>query len=97
MLTADLMNHDGVYNAVINHTIEMSRPSMVLRPAVSQDGDMWCALYGDNIAEGVAAFGKTPDEAMRRFDRVWETGSDRFYTEVMAAKRAQAEEAADND
>ncbi len=28
------------------------------------DGNAWCALVGDNIMEGVAAFGNTPLEAI---------------------------------
>ena len=28
-----------------------------------QDGDMWCLLYGDNLQEGVAGFGKTITQA----------------------------------
>lgn len=50
---------------------EMQRPSVVYRPSLSIDGTKWCALYGENIVEGVAAFGDTPDEAMRNFDQAW--------------------------
>ena len=32
--------------------------------AVGHDGDQWCALYGENLQEGVAGFGRTPAEAM---------------------------------
>ncbi len=52
---------------------EKTRPSVLFRPKVFVDGDEWCALYGDNIQEGVAAFGTTPDEATRRFDAEWFT------------------------
>lgn len=47
---------------------EMARPSVLFKPTLSIDGDMWCALLGDNIADGLAAFGKTPYEAMQNFD-----------------------------
>lgn len=47
------------------------RPSLVLRPALSIDGDQWCALYGDNLQDGVAGFGGSPAEAYRDFDRAW--------------------------
>lgn len=50
---------------------EMQRPSVVFRPALSVDGDQWCALYGDNLQEGVAGFGDTPAAAMYAFDRAW--------------------------
>lgn len=50
---------------------EMARPSAIYRPALTQDGTAWCALYGENIQEGVAGFGETPDKAMQAFDQAW--------------------------
>jgi hypothetical protein len=50
---------------------EMVRPSVLWRPALSMDGTMWCALYGENLVEGVAGFGETPEAAMRAFDDAW--------------------------
>ncbi|MNR40885.1 hypothetical protein D3C85_1592150 [compost metagenome] len=47
------------------------RPSVLYRPALSIDGNQWCALYGDNLQVGVAGFGYTPEEAMAEFDRNW--------------------------
>ena len=47
------------------------RPSVLYRPHLAKDGDMWSALYGDNIQEGVCGFGETPDLAMRDFDSKW--------------------------
>jgi hypothetical protein len=41
----------------------------VLRPKLFPDGNQWCALYGENLQEGVAGFGDTPAEAMLDFDR----------------------------
>ena len=53
------------------------RPSFIWRPHLAKDGNMWSALYGDNIQEGVCGFGKTPEEAMLAFDKAWvrEVGS----------------------
>lgn len=48
-------------------------PSAVYRPALKMDGNQWCALYGDNLQEGVAGFGDTPAAAMREFDKAWAT------------------------
>lgn len=48
------------------------RPSAVFRPRLSVDGDQWCALYGDNLQDGVAGFGDSPAEAMLDFDRNWQ-------------------------
>ena len=47
------------------------RPSAVFKPRLSIDGDQWCALYGDNLQDGVAGFGKSPADAMWDFDRNW--------------------------
>ena len=50
---------------------EYERPSVLYRPALSLDGNAWCALYGENIQEGLAGFGDSPAEAMRAFDNAW--------------------------
>lgn len=47
------------------------RPSVKFRPKLSIDGDHWCALYGDNLQDGVAGFGKSPADAMWDFDCNW--------------------------
>jgi hypothetical protein len=47
------------------------RPSVLFRPSLSIDGDQYCALYGDNLTEGVAGFGDTAELAMADFDRAW--------------------------
>lgn len=50
---------------------EQMRPSTLYKPRVFPDGDMWCALYGINIQEGVAGFGESPALAMEDFDVNW--------------------------
>lgn len=50
---------------------ELTRPSVLFKPKIYMDGNSWCALYGDNLQDGVCAFGRTPDEAMRNFDTEW--------------------------
>lgn len=52
---------------------EMARPSVLYRPSLGADGSKWCALYGDDLATGVAGFGDTPEEAMTDFDAAWRT------------------------
>ena len=52
---------------------EQRRPSVIFRPALSIDGNQWCALYGDNLQDGVAGFGNSPSAAMHDFDRNWMT------------------------
>lgn len=54
---------------------EQMRPSVVFKPTLSRDGNVWCALFGDNLQEGVAGFGETPSHAMAAFDTAWLTPS----------------------
>ncbi len=32
---------------------------------ISLDGNMWCALIGKNLQEGIAGFGTNPEEAFK--------------------------------
>lgn len=50
---------------------EMQRPSVVFKPTLSVDGDMWCALLGTDLVTGLAAFGETPAAAMLAFDKAF--------------------------
>lgn len=50
---------------------KMGNPSVLYRPHLSIDGDQWCALYGENLQDGVAGFGSSPYEAMLNFDENW--------------------------
>lgn len=50
---------------------ELNRPFMLLKPKVFPDGNMWCALYGENLQAGVCAFGETPHQASIQFDVEW--------------------------
>ena len=62
------------YNAATDRALlaeQMLRPSMILRPRLSIDGDQWCALYGDNLQDGVAGFGTSPGAAYQSFDMAW--------------------------
>lgn len=51
--------------------LEAKRPFMLLRPRMFPDGSQWCALYGDNLQDGVAGFGDTPEKAAIQFDIEW--------------------------
>lgn len=46
-------------------------PHVLMRPTLTIDGTMWCALYGENLVEGIAGFGETPEKAMEAFDEAW--------------------------
>ncbi len=51
---------------------ESIRPCVMMRPKISVDGNQWCALYGDNLQDGVAGFGDSPAKAMQDFDNNWQ-------------------------
>jgi hypothetical protein len=67
------------YAIVINQQAERTvieereRPSYLWKPKLSIDGNQWCALFGENLQDGVAGFGDTPAKAMLAFDRAWKT------------------------
>ena len=50
---------------------DSTMPHVLMRPKIYQDGGNWCALYGDNLMEGVAGFGKSPEKACADFDANW--------------------------
>jgi hypothetical protein len=56
---------------VCHAAAEQARPFVLLRPSMKLDGNAWCALYGENLMEGVAGFGNSPDAASRAFDAAW--------------------------
>lgn len=55
--------------AVEDAAAEYQRHSVLFRPRIFIDGNKWCALYGENLQDGVAGFGDSPAEAMKDFDR----------------------------
>ena len=63
--------HAQIHASAADAAQEVMRPSAIYRPRVSIDGDKWCALYGDNLQDGVAGFGDSPAEAMADFDDRW--------------------------
>jgi len=54
-----------------DNALDVARPSMRLRPRLSIDGNQWCALYGENLQDGVAGFGDSPAAAYVDFDKAW--------------------------
>jgi hypothetical protein len=60
--------------AIIEATALIAAPHTRLRPRIFPDGDKWCALYGENLMEGVSGFGATPYEACTEFDKNFSNG-----------------------
>lgn len=54
-----------------NAAVSAQEPHVLMRPRVFVDGDKWCALYGDNLQDGVAGFGESPAEAAANFSAAW--------------------------
>ena len=50
---------------------QYDRPCVIWKPSLRRDGDKWCALFGENLQDGVAGFGDSPDAAMWAFDQAW--------------------------
>lgn len=44
----------------------------LLKPTLTQDGDQFCVLYGDNLQTGIGGFGDTPRKAIRAFNKAWD-------------------------
>lgn len=60
-----------IQNELYFWACELRRPSIMLKPSIFIDGNKWCALYGDNLQDGVAGFGDSPEEAFWDFDKSW--------------------------
>lgn len=59
-----------VSNEFLTAAYEMHRPCVLFKPALSQDGNAWLAIYGD-LPTGVVGAGDTPAAAMADFDKAW--------------------------
>lgn len=71
-LAIESIKHELCY-AIDAVKVESMRPSAIYRPGIGIDGNKWCALYGDNLQNGVAGFGDSPALAMADFDAAWTT------------------------
>ena len=57
--------------AIVEACMFIAAPHARMRPRIYPDGNMWCALYGDDLQSGVAGFGKTPADAWAELDKNW--------------------------
>lgn len=78
--------HHYIQQEVYAVSHSMQAPHVLMRPSIILDGTMWCALYGEDLMNGVAGFGETPEKAMAAFDKAW------FESQTPAAVRQQAEQ-----
>lgn len=58
--------------------------------SIKKDGNQWCVLWGENLQEGIAGFGDTPEEAMdalawtisARLEPITKNGSSKIYIDI---------------
>lgn len=84
---------NGVINAADRASAEfaasawnLDRPSVLYRPTLSADGDMWCALLGEDLQVGLAGFGETPAKAMAAFDEAFRNARTPTATRLAATQ-----------
>ena len=60
---------------LVNSAIAAVELSFVanLKPRIFIDGDHWCCLWGEDLQDGVAGFGKSPILAIYDFNRAMES------------------------
>jgi len=58
-------------SAIVASATRMGDPHVLMRPRLFIDGDKWCALYGENLQDGVSGFGDSPGAACMDFDSAW--------------------------
>ena len=60
------------YN-LFNASVETQEFNLValLKPRIFIDGDHWCVLWGENLQDGIAGFGKSPVHAVYDFNKAW--------------------------
>ena len=58
---------------MFDYSLKMNEPFTLYRPHLYLDGNQWCALYGDNLQEGVAGFGDSPELAVAAFNEEWKS------------------------
>lgn len=77
-----LADHSPRINEAITIiTNDLTEPHVLMRPRLFIDGNKWCALYGENLQDGVAGFGDSPDLACDDFNANW-------YRKLSTAKEA---------
>lgn len=54
--------------AYVGDLVELESVPNNCIPRLFIDGDSWCALYGENLQEGIAGFGDSPNEALKDFE-----------------------------
>ena len=59
------------FSCVHSAAASYEEPCSIYRPKLFVDGNLWCALYGEDLQNGVAGFGDSPYLAMQDFNKNW--------------------------
>ena len=55
-----------------NIEYQYTRPSVIYKPRIFQDGNKWCAILGECIVDGsLVGWGNSPNDAAVDFDKLW--------------------------
>lgn len=46
-------------------SIKENLNNIIYQVSIAKDGDLWCALIGSDLQEGISGFGETVREALR--------------------------------
>lgn len=74
---------DEAHRTLRRAALEKLRPFYLIKPKYFRDGNMHGFLYGEDLQNGICAFGKTANEASRNFDIAW-------LNETISAKQLEA-------
>lgn len=64
-------HYPRINEAISIITTALTEPHVTMRPRLFIDGNKWCALYGENLQDGVAGFGDSPSLACDDFNANW--------------------------
>lgn len=67
----DVLYSERQHESIMSSLIQREEYNLfsLLKPKLSLDGDLWCVLLGDNMQEGVVAFGESPYLAILDFNK----------------------------
>ncbi len=56
-IEGNMATEQDYWNQMYANACDQGVPSFMYRPKIFIDGNQWCALYGDNLQDGVFGFG----------------------------------------
>lgn len=61
-LTLDNTSSQQISNSIKNHKLGVT--NIIYQVSIAKDGNLWCALIGKNLQDGVVGFGASIQEAL---------------------------------